>query len=75
MCCAAPAAQQALRYLPTEPIDLVVLDWMIPKEEGRDEFRADSRGSADVTDPVVHGAGANGPGRRVVERGGGRDAA
>lgn len=35
--CAA-SGEEALRHLKGEPIDLVVLDWMIPKEEGRSNF-------------------------------------
>jgi two-component system, cell cycle sensor histidine kinase and response regulator CckA len=34
----APNGQEALRYLQHQPVDLVVLDWMIPKEEGRANF-------------------------------------
>ena len=35
--CAA-SGQQAVAYLREHPVDLVVLDWMIPKEEGRGNF-------------------------------------
>ena len=34
----ANSGQTALRYLQSEPIELVVLDWMIPREEGRANF-------------------------------------
>jgi DNA-binding response OmpR family regulator len=34
----ATSCRQALEHLNQQPIDLVVLDWMIPKEDGRDNF-------------------------------------
>jgi len=35
----ATSGTQALALLPETPVDLIVLDWMIPKEEGRSNFQ------------------------------------
>ena len=52
-----------LRHLQDGPVDLVVLDWMIPKEEASENFTLILRGQARLANLAVYGNGADRSGR------------